>query len=255
MIKTWNFPAGEVGVRVEDILVSNEYMIDLHTPNSDEIIRMLFLVDAIRRMKPEVRLYLNVPYFPYARQDRVMQTGESHSLKVIADLINSCDFERVYVADPHSDVVEAVVDNLTIFRQDECVRETIPNWDYQFLIAPDAGALKKIYKLSEKVGIPVICANKVRDVTNGKIVGVEISEQDRNKITGKVLVVDDIGDGMGTFIGLAEELKKTNSSELPDVYVTHGIFSKGLDILNGLYNKVYTYNLMNESMRNHVLLG
>lgn len=95
MIKTWNFPAGEVGIRIEDVLVADEYMVDLHTPNSDEILRMLFLVDAIRRMKPEVRLYLNVPYFPYARQDRVMQTGESHSLKVIADLINSCGFDSL----------------------------------------------------------------------------------------------------------------------------------------------------------------
>ena len=70
----------------------------------------------------------------------------------------------------------------------------------------------------------------------------------------KVLVVDDIGDGMGTFIPLAEELKKSNSAVLPDVYVTHGIFSKGLDILTGLYGKVFTYNLMNENLRTHPML-
>lgn len=240
MIKTWNFPAGEVGVRIEDVLVEDEYMVDLRTPNSDEIIRMLFLVDAIRRMKPEVRLYLNVPYFPYARQDRVMQAGESHSLKVIADLINSCGFERVYVADPHSDVVEAVVDNLYIIRQDDCARETISNWDYQYLIAPDAGALKKIYKLSEKVGIPVICANKVREVSTGKITGISISPEDYAKITGKVLVVDDILDGGATFLELADALPNVDKH----IYVTHGIFSKGKSIIQTKYSEIFCYNDM-----------
>lgn len=240
MIKTWNFPAGEVGVRIEEAITSDAYMVQLLVPNSDEVMRMLFLVDAIRRAKPDVRLSLNVPYFPYARQDRVMQAGESHSLRVFASLINWCNFDRVYVADPHSDVVEALVDNLCIMRQEECALETVSKWDYQYLIAPDAGALKKIYKLSEKVGIPVICANKVREVSTGKITGISINPEDYAKITGKVLVVDDILDGGATFLELADALPNVDKH----IYVTHGIFSKGKSIIQDKYSEIFCYNDM-----------
>ena len=62
--------------------------------------------------------------------------------------------------------------------------------------------------------------------------------------------MDDISDGNGTFIALANMLVKTgnNGSQL-DLYVTHGIFSKGLDNIRGLYNKVYTANLMNNEVK------
>ncbi len=63
--------------------------------------------DSIRRGGAE-SIICNIPYFPYARQDRVCNTGEAHALKVFADLINSCNFDLVEVMDPHSDVVEAV---------------------------------------------------------------------------------------------------------------------------------------------------
>ena len=44
------------------------------------------------------------------------------------------------------------------------------------------------------------------------------------------LIVDHICDGGGTFIGLAEELKKKNAGKL-FLAVSHGIFNKGFDDL------------------------
>ena len=44
------------------------------------------------------------------------------------------------------------------------------------------------------------------------------------------LIVDDICDGGGTFIPLAKKLKNAGAKTVT-LYVTHGIFSKGLDPL------------------------
>lgn len=259
--KYWTFPAGERGVAIG----TEAHGVKVHTvkcnfKGSDSIIDMLLETDAIKRQYPDAKIVLDIPYFPYARQDRKMNKGESHSLKVICDLINSQNYHRVNTVDPHSDVAEALVNNLVIKEQYEAVIETIGDdleQDYDYLISPDAGALKKIYKLSKATLKPVICASKQRDVATGNITGTFISKEDYNNLEGKkALVVDDIGDGMGTFVGLAECIMKNQPKiNQLDVYVTHGLFSKGLDLLSGLFNKVYTYNLINEKMENHGLLG
>ena len=58
----------------------------------------------------EIALY--VPYFLGARSDRKFLSGQSNYLKtVICPIINSQNFSRVTVLDPHSDVLEACLNN------------------------------------------------------------------------------------------------------------------------------------------------
>ncbi len=57
---------------------------------------------------------------------------------------------------------------------------------------------------------------------------------------GKYLVVDDICDGGGTFLGLADKFWKQTSISTLDLYVTHGIFSKGVRELLRMYHNVYS---------------
>ena len=126
--KEWVFPAGERGVRVKTDMFTESCTVDLHFKGSDSLIDMLLTVDALRRQYGKYfKISLNTPYFPYARQDRRMQEGESHSLKVIADLVNSCGFSEVCTVDPHSDVVEAVVNNLKIIPQHEAAIQVLPD--------------------------------------------------------------------------------------------------------------------------------
>jgi len=53
------------------------------------------------------------------------------------------------------------------------------------------------------------------------------------------LIVDDICDGGGTFLGLGEELKKKNAGPL-FLAISHGIFSKGFDELVKVYEQIFT---------------
>ena len=82
-----------------------------------------------------------------------------------------------------------------------------------------------------------------RDVKTGKlkefiVYANDIDNQD-------CLIVDDICDGGGTFIGLAEELKKKGAGKLY-LAVTHGIFSKGFDGLDQYFEQIFTTNSIKE---------
>jgi ribose-phosphate pyrophosphokinase len=52
-------------------------------------------------------------------------------------------------------------------------------------------------------------------------------------------MVDDICDGGGTFLGLAEELKSKNAGKL-FLAVSHGIFSKGISKLSSMFENIFT---------------
>ena len=55
------------------------------------------------------------------------------------------------------------------------------------------------------------------------------------------MIVDDICDGGRTFTALATELRNITSGPI-FLYVTHGIFSHGLDVFKGLIDKIYVAN-------------
>lgn len=74
-------------------------------------------------------------------------------------------------------------------------------------------------------------------------------------IKGSVCVVDDLVDGGFTFLSLAEMLKRTqpNITSL-NLYVTHGLFSKGTEELKKFYDRIYVHNLMNKSVLDAVVV-
>ena len=76
-----------------------------------------------------------------------------------------------------------------------------------------------------------------RDVKTGKLTGFTAYANDlKNQIC---VIVDDICDGGGTFLGLAQELKNKNAGDII-LIVSHGIFSKGFDELTKHFTKVIT---------------
>ena len=161
------------------------------------------------------------------------------SVKVYADLFNHLNLNKVTIYDPHSEVTPAVLNNCEVITNHTFIQKVVSALDKDILlISPDGGALKKIYKVSEFLGgIPVVECSKKRNVKNGQLEGFRVYEDD---LQGKdCLIVDDICDGGGTFIGLAKELKKHNVGNLY-LAVSHGIFSKGFEGLNQYFTKIFT---------------
>lgn len=243
-----NFPGGEVNVQIqphsEPNRVSSIY-IEASMRSSDELMQFVMTVDALRRYFKNAKLIASLPYLPYARQDRVCNEGEPLSIAVLANILNSLPIDQYQIYDPHSDVSSAVIKNATVTSQVEIYSKIsdIIRKSYDAIIAPDAGAQKKAYKLAEAFGVPrVITANKIRDVKTGRIVNTELSES----VDGlRVAVFDDICDGGATFIELAKHLSPAKTR---DLFVTHGIFSKGVDHVAQHYNKVFSTNSFNPEL-------
>ena len=183
-------------------------------------------------------LELLLPYFPGARQDRVMVSGEPLTVKVYADLINAQGFQKVSVYDPHSEVTSALLNQVAVISNHEFVKKCIGDKKDYLLISPDGGALKKIYKVSQFLGgVPVIECSKIRDVKNGQLTGFTVYSDDlKNKPN---FIVDDICDGGGTFLGLAEKLKEKNAGPIY-LIVSHGIFSKGFSELEKQFAGIFS---------------
>ncbi len=238
---TLKFSAGEVQIRLGslDVLKPN-LSVEASLRCSDGVMLLLQLASIINRKGSNNRLHLS--YMPYSRYDRTEEINDALSLKVFAGLVNSMGFSSVTTDDCHSDVGIALIDGCRDIPQYVLALALVDDIDsYDAIVAPDANACKKSYKLSQKLGIPLIECSKKRDFKTGRITGFQIGSVENIFKVNKILIVDDICDGGGTFIGLTVELKK--HFRQVDLYVSNGIFSKGVDILKqaGIEN-IYAWN-------------
>lgn len=244
------FKGGEVNVKlsakqIDQVESSEELTVIGHLTDSNQVMAFFLTIDAIRRVDPEVRICASIPYMPYARQDRVCNPGEALSVALFAKLLNAMNLRNVYIVDPHSDVTAAVINNSVIISQDEVIARmradglkiTTDTW----LVAPDAGALKKTHALVTgkylSGTVPgYITASKRRDLATNEITETVVHDDTANK---DLLVVDDICDGGRTFIELGKVLRVNGCKSL-SLVVTHGIFSYGVEKLLMYYDKIYT---------------
>ena len=195
-------------------------------------------------------LSLYTPYFMGARSDRRFTEGDANYLKqVICPIINAQKFDAVIVLDPHSDVLEACLDNFEKIDNHDIVKSALTDIDNKndaqdriVLVSPDAGAYKKIFDVAQKFGIrKIITATKVRDIKTGKILHTEIPVLDQHEDL-KYVIVDDICDGGRTFIELAKAIHDSRPTAEVYLIVTHGIFSNSFYELSKHIKKVYSSN-------------
>lgn len=232
------FSGGEPHIRIEKCENIIPVQVTQRVNSFNDLGLLCIAIDALKRMQiNEVQIF--IPYFPGARQDRVMVPGESLTVKVFANIINQLNVQKVIIFDPHSDVAPALLNNCVSVQNHKFIAKILPMIPSDIiLISPDAGASKKVLKLATKLGIKnVIECGKKRNVVTGKLSGFTVPVEDLfNK---PCLIVDDICDGGGTFIGLGEELKKKNAGNL-FLAVSHGIFSKGFEQLSNIYTQIFT---------------
>jgi len=238
------FSGGEPHIRIKEFDTSKKVFVSHRINSFNDLGLLTIAIDALRRMGvKEINLF--IPYFPGARQDRLMVPGESLTVKVYADLINRLELKSVSVLDPHSEVTPSFLDNCKVLSNYGFIKEVLEHLPAEFiLISPDAGAAKKIHALAKSLGhTKIMECTKKRDVVTGKLSGFNVPASELNQ--QPCLIVDDICDGGGTFIGLAKELKEKNAGELY-LAVSHGIFSKGLEELSHIFSKIFTTDSIKE---------
>jgi ribose-phosphate pyrophosphokinase len=211
----------------------------------------------------EIHLY--TPWIMGLRSDRLFVEGGVRYIKdVLAPILNSLNFESVTCYDAHSYVAENCINNLKIIDNEKFVRRALDTFlgpiklysgginseESQFIIiASDAGALHKIYKLAEKIGYKgdIITCSKERD-TKGKLTKTVVPiDEDIVNINFNIknkdfIIIDDICDGGGTFINIAKNIKDKGLDNKIYLIVTHGIFSKGFEELSKYFDGIYCTN-------------
>jgi ribose-phosphate pyrophosphokinase len=227
--------------------------VDPTTPVDNYLWDIYLTLDALHRTFKDdgkFKRILHLPYLPHGRADRVFEAGNPFPLNLFIKHI-LLQFDEIFLTDPHSSWCEDHIPEgmLNIKTQHQCFIEVagrgIQSGDV--LIAPDKGALNKIYKLQQAldyrmIATTVVEAGKKRDVGTGRI--IETMLPDGADLNGKsVWIVDDISDGNGTFIPLAIKLKEAGVKEV-NMYVTHLIAAKGLGNLFGIVDKLYTYQVV-----------
>jgi ribose-phosphate pyrophosphokinase len=233
----FDFPSGcEPHIKLPAI-ADEQVKITCRIQNANDLLVLLLTTDALKRSGLK-RLECFIPYLPFARQDRVMVKGEPLSVKVIADLLNTQEFEKVQIYDAHSEVSFALLNNSDVITNHSLVEEVLKNKTGYLIISPDAGAYKKIFKVCQHLNYKdeIVLCNKTRNVENGNITSVTCAVNDFQGMD--LYIIDDICDGGGTFILLADELKKRNCGKV-NLIVSHGIFSKGVDALTNI-DHIYT---------------
>lgn len=187
------------------------------------------------------QIELHVTYLLAARMDRVMLDGEPFSLKVVAALLNQAHFKKIKIFDPHSEVSTALIERSYAVANHYFVKDALEHYtgrhpgEAPCLVSPDAGALKKIHKLAQFLGVEqVVECMKERDVKTGALTNFKAMTDDLRGQT--CFIVDDICDGGGTFAGTAKMLKAKGAGKV-HLIVSHGIFSRGpvIDFIDDIY--------------------
>jgi hypothetical protein len=140
-LEIFQFSGGEIQVKVGNPSTSKNYNdVELFALVRDgDIMSLALIKDAIDRAMPNSKVHLKLPYLPYARQDRVMNNGESLAVAVFCKVLNALRFESVTVTDCHSDVGLALINNVTNIIE-------IPEFKefYDCIVSPDAGEYGKL---------------------------------------------------------------------------------------------------------------
>ena len=240
IINASSFPDGTSAFRT-DVPDKDEITVTWCFDSNDEMALLFYLVNHIRSHNSDADLILQMPYIPNARMDRVKNPDEVFTLKYFASFINSFGFKKVIVYDPHSNVSEALINNISVESHEVFIKDVMEktnfNEENDVLFYPDAGCAKKYENIFK---LPYLKGEKKRDWRSGKIERLElIGTIPQNGFN--VLIIDDICSRGGTFFYAAKSLKQAGAREI-NLYVTHceNTILEGEMIKSCLIKKIYT---------------
>jgi len=249
-IKKVLFSDNQPHINLKNIYEGDVVNVICSITSSLSLLQLLLLSNALDNLFTR-KNELVIPYLLGARSDRVMQTGDSVDLKVIADLINYCSFKKVTLFDVHSEVSLMLIANSVNITNEKLVRSYQSPNDSKgsILICPDSGAAKKIHKCLEwnKEFEDIVYCVKHRDMGNGNI-SLKVLEPEKCKDRNCV-IVDDLCDGGRTFISIAEQIKPKYLT----LIVSHGIFSYGFSLLEKHFNKIITSDSYNHNYESDIV--
>lgn len=226
-----------------ELLESSVTKIICSITSMHDIGKLAVIVDALSRIKSGTRegWTLTIPYMIGGRQDR-HEPGKPVTADVICNLLlsilegHSCG--QIQFLHPHSDAIQHFIGPRFVeLDHTKYVDQAIKDFRPDFLIIPDAGAAKNAAKY-DKFSLPQVQCLKKRDPETGKLSGFRVADEIPS---GRAMIVDDLLDKCGTFLGLAKLFPNNDIA----LYGTHGILgvdqARAKEISN-TFKQIYTTN-------------
>lgn len=204
-----------------------------------------FIASAVASLKSfyDGKISLYVPYTRGSRSDRTFVDGGSNYVgKVVCPFIDSLGIDTFITYDAHNDNAFDVGLRTTKFidlkpyahweRSLTTIdkKYEINSWEDIIVIAPDDNAAKKIEKgfKALDIEIRIVSCTKRRN-EKGEVIGTKVLDLDNSiGFDTHFVLIDDIGDGFGTFIKIAEELTASGFNNPRHLVVSHIIQQSGL---------------------------
>jgi ribose-phosphate pyrophosphokinase len=212
----------EIHVNIEEVVRDQDVFIiqPCSAPVNDNLMELLLYIDAFRRASAH-DITAVVPYYPYARQERMTRGREAISAKVVANMLQTMGVSRVIYFDVHAPATQGFfdvpVDPLTALYVLADYFKT-PEFADAVVVSPDVGRAKFAGKYAEYLGLPLALMHKRRQSFTETEVTHVVGD-----IEGKVpIIIDDVIAG-GSVLRQVDALVKAGAR--PEVYVsiTHGV--------------------------------
>lgn len=237
--KISTFKGGEVFFELGTTLHAEQTItIEAYIKNSNDLMVMFSVLQLVQ--EAGCKVYIFLPYMPYARQDRKMNPRQANQSEMFWRLLSGYKdiIKGVQVCDVHSQAALKETFGLSVHNTTQrqlLVHEyrTKFAWisECDAIVAPDEGAYEKAKAVADHFKLPVVVCSKVRAST-GEIIKTTVEGDTKDK---RLVVIDDIVDGGRTFLGIADKIK--DAKEL-NLVCTHGIFSYGKEILQEKFNRI-----------------
>ena len=239
------FRNGEICVSIQQSIRNSDVFIVQSKGQSqsinDMLMELLIIIDACRRSGSR-SIYVILPCYPYARQDKKEESREPITAKLVANLLVAAGMTRLLVMDLHAAQIQGFfdqpVDNIYSvglvkkYLESERFRKTSKS--KFILVSPDAGATKRTLKFGKILSLPTIIMHKQRDYSRANTIEKTTIIGNVTNYTNKTaIILDDMVDTAGTLISAVDTLHERGFKNVVCV-VTHGILSPpALERING----------------------
>jgi len=208
------FPDSEILVKVKNPeRLKNKNVILFHKMYPDQNTRIVELIQILDVLQDYdiSKIFLVIPYLPYARQDKRFLEGECISLKALLSVIAEFNVEKLLTIDIHNEeslkrYAKFEIRNISALESiaKHVAENQFAEQDF-VIVSPDIGGLERVKRVAKSLGLSYAFIEKERDRVTGEVKFREISP---GKISDNVLVLDDIIATGGTIVGAGFVLKK-----------------------------------------------
>lgn len=215
------FPDGECYVRIASDLKDQEVVLVQTTYPDPNIIELFALQEAVHEAKPKMVTTV-VPYYGYARQDKIFKSGETVVARTMARHIELTT-DQVILVDIHAPTIPShFTKPCASVSSMPQIGEYLKAFSPDAILAPDKGALERAGIVSKALGCQFDSLEKTR--LDGETVVMKPKNLD---VGGKfVVIVDDIIATGGTIIKATEQLKAQGARQVWAA-CAHGLYTGG----------------------------